>query len=45
MIDRKPDSIEKRVDRVHKELRQEENVYCPKCRPLFRKFLKRWFEK
>jgi len=45
MIDKKPDSIEKGMDQIHKELREEEKVFCPKCRPLFRKFLKRWFEK
>jgi hypothetical protein len=45
MIYKKPDNIEKAVDTMHKELREEEKVFCSKCRPLFRKFLKKWFEK
>jgi hypothetical protein len=45
MIFKKPNRIEKALDQMHEELRKEEKKYCPKCRPIFREFVKRWFEK
>ena len=43
MIDH-PDSVDKALDELHKELKKAEVPFCDKCKPLFHRFIKRWFK-